>query len=216
MKHEDQIMGIVYGIMSATFILVVLSHFKWDSNWVSFLGSFFAGIITLIVMYYTNKTGTKNVKDTIESNEKLQKEEHYLLVENYIKQLTILWTQQKYELNLSKQKWDINMTEPEILATDFTTIPMELILNIIANIPILDTKQGALILDYNSDLSFFNNARKEYAAMQDIFQYTENPSQELWAKKNHLKYSYNHYLVELTGDKYTKMDELINELNKTL
>ena len=49
MKHEDQIMGIVYGIMSAAFILVVLSHFKWDSNWVSFLGSFFAGIITLIV-----------------------------------------------------------------------------------------------------------------------------------------------------------------------
>lgn len=69
MKKEDVIAGIVYGILCMVIFVVFLSYFNWGSNWVSFLGSLLGGMITLIVMYYTNKAGKENVEKTLRQNE---------------------------------------------------------------------------------------------------------------------------------------------------
>ncbi len=72
MKKEDVIAGIVYGILCMVIFVVFLSHFNWGSNWVSFLGSLLGGMITLVVMYCTNKAGKENVEQTL----KLSKDIH--------------------------------------------------------------------------------------------------------------------------------------------
>lgn len=84
MKSEDKLAGIVYAILSALILLAFLSHFDWQSNWVSFLGSLLGGLVALLVMYFTNKAGKENVEKTLKQNKEQHIADQRLNVRPYI------------------------------------------------------------------------------------------------------------------------------------
>ena len=160
----------------------------------SFWGAIAGGTITLLVMYFTNKVGRENVERTIEKSEELQQTEIELSIKNYVRQLILLWKQQKYEVELSYKVWE---EDEKILDTNFTTLDLDKILNILGNIPSIDEKHGTAIIDFNSNLLLLNEKRKEYSEILDIFAIDANQNKFLHDKRYALKKEYEYVLGEV-------------------
>lgn len=83
-KKEDIITGTIYGGLSVIILLTALSHFEKINDWIGFLGSLLAGIVTLIVMYFTNKAGRENTNKTLDESRKQHEENKALAIRPYL------------------------------------------------------------------------------------------------------------------------------------
>lgn len=174
----------------------------------SFWGAIVGGIITLMVMYFTTKAGKENVERTIENSEDLQQAEIELSIKNYVRQLVLLWKQQKYEVELSYKTWK---EKEKVLDTNFTTLDLDKILNILGNIPSIDEKHGTVIIDFNSNLLLLNEKRKEYTEILDIFAIDIDQDKWLRNKRDALKKEYEYVLGEV-NKQVNEVDNIVDVL----
>lgn len=88
LNDEWQYILIAYAILTTVILMAVLI-FIWPlPEMVEFAGALVGaavgGVISLTIMYFTNKEGRKNVEKTIEANRKLEKEKEALQIKPYI------------------------------------------------------------------------------------------------------------------------------------
>lgn len=80
MNKEDGLLLAVYGIFSVLIFSAFLSHFDWNSNWVSFLGSVLgsvlAGAVTLLGVRWT----IRNQKEDMTEQNRIQNRPYLQLV----------------------------------------------------------------------------------------------------------------------------------------
>ena len=157
MEKDDIIAGIAYMGVSIMILLTGLSHFEKINDWIGFLGSLVSGIITLIVMYFTNKDGRKNVEATIKSNQDLHKQQEKATEENYTRQLMQLWRTQYSYLIDGYKVWQKDNSTPIV---KYPSMELDKLLNILSHISSLNYQNAATIIGFNKNLDALNESKE--------------------------------------------------------